>query len=85
MRAHIDKTRAQLGSLESLASRTESAERGILKAATERLTEVQRLIARAHPGVEGADDAAQQRYLDLIKERGNLQLVIARSKAALPS
>lgn len=83
MKAHIDKTRAHLGELASLTSKTEAAERRILERAQSRLAEVNAAIERASHGVEGAPDEAQQRYLDLVAERGQLNIVIAKSQSAL--
>lgn len=83
MKRHMDQTRAQLGDLAGLAGKTERTERAILKQAEKRLAEVQAAIDRARPGVEAAPDAAQQRYQDLIAERGQLHLVIAQARKAL--
>lgn len=79
----MDRTRAQLGDLAGLAGKTERTERAILKQAEKRLAEVQAAIERARPGIEAAPDAAQQRYQDLIAERGQLHLVIAQARKAL--
>lgn len=83
MKAHIEKTRASLGELGALADKTEKAERAILKQAEKRLADVSTLIERARPGVEAADDAGQQRYLDLVAERGQLHTVIAKARQTL--
>lgn len=83
MKAHIDKTRSQLGELSGLQAKTEQAERRILESAQTRLGEVQALIDRAAPGVEGAPESEQQRYTELIAERGQLHQVIANAKQAL--
>ncbi|MDH6232993.1 hypothetical protein M2281_003604 [Mesorhizobium soli] len=83
MKAHIERIRANLGDLGALADKTEKAERAILQRAEARLAEVSSLIECARPGVEAADDAGQQRYLDLVAERGLLQTVIAKAKQAL--
>lgn len=83
MKAHMDRTRAQLGDLASLASKTEAAEREILKRAQDRLEKVNAEIERARPGVEGAPDDAQRRYTDLVAERGHLHIIIAKAQQAL--
>ncbi len=83
MKAHIEKTRKHLGDLGVLAEKTEKAERAILKQAEKRLAEVSGQIERAQPGAEAADDAGQQRYLDLVAERGQLHTVIAKARQTL--
>lgn len=83
MKKHIERTRRGLGELQDLAGKTEAAERRILQQAQRRHTEVMAAIERARPGVEGAPDAAQDRYTDLVKERGQLETVIAKARAAL--
>lgn len=83
MKRHIEKTRGQLGDLHELASKTERTERNILAAAEKRHTEVCAAIERARPGVDAASDSAQQRYTDLVTERGQLDVVIAKARRAL--
>lgn len=83
MSAHIEKARDQIGELAGLANKTEASEKRILEAAEKRLVEVQAAIEEARPGVEAASDDKQDQYLDLINERGQLNTVIAKSKAAL--
>ncbi|MNP08943.1 hypothetical protein D3C76_1010300 [compost metagenome] len=83
MKEHMDKARGQLGELGALAGKTEAAERKILAQAEKRLAEVQAAIERAGAGVEGAPEAAQDRYLALVTERGQLNTVIARARQAL--
>lgn len=83
MKAHIKKVHDQLGDLAGLSAKTEAAERKILDAAEKRLATVQAAIERAAAGVEAATDDTQQRYLDLITERGQLHTVIAKAKQAL--
>lgn len=83
MKAHMEKVRTHLGELGGLASKTEAAERKILASAEKRLATVQAEIDRARPGIEGAGDDAHERYLDLITERGQLHVVIAKSRQAL--
>lgn len=83
MKHHIDRARTHLGELAALAQKTEAAERRILAAAEQRLEAVQAEIEKARPGVEAADDAAQDRYLELVTERGKLHTVIAKARQAL--
>lgn len=83
MKRHISNTRASLGELHSLAAKTEADERGILERAEARLERVVAMIERQRPGVEAAPDAAQDRYTDLVRERGQLHVVIAKARAAL--
>lgn len=77
--------RKRLGELAHLATKTEAAERSILSSAESRLAVVQSQIDRARVGVESAPDAAQDRYLELVRERGQLHQVIARARDALGS
>lgn len=83
MKKHIENTRAHLGELHSLAALTEATERRILSSAEQRLDQVNAEIERAQPGIEGAPDSSQKRYLDLVQERGRLHMVIAKSRKAL--
>lgn len=83
MKKHIERTRRSLGELNSLSAKTEAAERRILEQAERRHAEVLAALERARPGVEGAPEAAQERYTDLVKERGQLEAVIAKAKVAL--
>lgn len=83
MTAHADKARERLGELAGLAAKTEAAERRILQRAEERLAEVQAEIEKLRPGIEGAADADQQRYLDLVSERGQIHTVIAKARKSL--
>lgn len=83
MKRHIANTRDQLGNLAGLADRTERTERRILEQAEKRLVEAQAAIERARPGIEAAPDAAQQRYQDLVAERGQLNMVIAQARKVL--
>jgi len=83
MKKHISDTRTHLGELNSLANKTDKAERQILERASARLEEVNAQIKRAQPGLEGAPDASQDRYLELVQERGQLQMVIAKARSVL--
>lgn len=83
MKRHIERTRDQLGELSGLAEKTQRTEQRILAQAEKRLGEVQAAIERARPGIEAAPDAAQQRYQDLVAERGQLNMVIAQARKVL--
>jgi hypothetical protein len=79
----MGKSRNMLTELGGLAAKTDHSEHAILAAAEKRLAAIAPLIERSRIGVEHASEAAQNRYTDLIKERGQLQIVIAKSRAAL--
>lgn len=81
----MKKIHTHLGELAGLSAKTEAAERRILSSAEARLEEVQAQIDRARAGVEAAPDAAQDRYLELVRERGELHQVIAKAQQALGS
>lgn len=83
MKAHMDKARGQLGELASLADKTERAERRILEAAEARLDTVQQEIETVRGDAQRGDEKAEDRYLDLVRERGKLQTVIARARSNL--
>lgn len=83
MSKHIERAQAQLGELGNLANKTEAEERRILAAALKRLDSVNAEIERARPGAESAPDKAQDRYLELIQERGQLNIVIAKARDIL--
>ena len=83
MKRHIERTRTHLADLAGLAERTKRTEQRILKQAEKRLSEVQAALARARPGIEAAPDSAQQRYQDLVAERGQLHMVIAQAVKVL--
>lgn len=83
MKHHLDKARSALGELGSLASKTEAAERNILTSAEARLEVVQKSIKRTQAGAETAPESEQDRYIALIEERGQLNIIIAKAKKAL--
>lgn len=85
MKRHMENARAGLGELHGLAAKTEAAERNILASAEKRHAEVLAAIERARPGIEGASDQAQERYTDLVAERGQLEIVIAKARKVLGS
>lgn len=85
MKRFLTNTRSHLGELHGLAAKTESAERRILERAQSRLDEVNAMISRQRPGVEGASESAQSRYLSLVEERGQLNVVIAKARKILGS
>jgi hypothetical protein len=80
MQAHINTTHKQLGELAAMSRQTEDAERRILARATERLGEVQAELSAAGPkALTGGGD----KYMELVKERGQLQQVIAQARQVL--
>lgn len=83
MKRHMENTRASLGELHGLAAKTEAAERNILKAAQKRHAAVVSEIEHMQPGIEGAGDDVHDKYLDLVAERGQLDVVISKAQAAL--
>jgi hypothetical protein len=83
VKRHIEKARSTLGELGGLAAKTESAERKILESAEARLDVVQKAIKRAQAGAEAAPEKEQDRYLALIEERGQLNIIITKAKRAL--
>lgn len=83
MKKHMEKVRSSLGDLAGLAGKTEEAERNILTSAEKRLKAVLAEIERARPGIEATSEASQDRYLALVAERGQLDVVIAKARKAL--
>lgn len=83
MQHHIENSRRQLGELAAMSRQTEDMERKILARARSRLGEVQSKLKPARVAAMTGDDAAKQTYLDLIKERGQLNHVIARAQSML--
>lgn len=83
MQPHIDNTRRQLGELGAMAKQTSDMERRILDIAERRLSEIERQISDARGAAMAGDDAAKDKYTDMIEERGRLNQVIARAKTVL--
>lgn len=83
MSEHLDTTRRHLGELGAMARKTEDAERRILAAAQEQLATLQAGLEQARARAVTGDDAAKDRYTDMVTERGRLEQVIARAHAAL--
>lgn len=83
MKRHMENVRSSLTGLAGLSAKTEAAEQNILKAALRRLKTVQAELARAGAGVEAAPDKEQDRYLALVTERGQLEIVISKARKAL--
>lgn len=72
----------RLTRLATLSAKTDAAERRILESAEHRREAVQKQIAQLRPRAL-LDDAAGERYQDLILERGRLDIVIANARARL--
>ena len=83
MKRHMEKARTGLGRLTALAAKTELSERKILDTAQKRRTAVTAEIRKLRPGIEGASDDDQDRYTDLVSERGQLDVVIAKAQKTL--
>lgn len=83
MKRHIEKARGHLGELGELASKTEAAERKILAGAEKRHAAVLHEIEQLQPGIDAAGDDVHEKYLDLVGERGQLEVVIARARKEL--
>lgn len=83
MKRHLEKARTDLGDLHALGEKTEAAERNILRSAEKRHASVVRDLDDLRPGINGKDDDEQDRYLELTRERGQLDLVIGRARNIL--
>lgn len=75
----INQSRNQLGELAVMRHRINESERLILKRAEMRLDEVNAGIQKIR---SSALDHSQE-YRDLIKERGQLHIIIAQAKASI--
>lgn len=73
----------ELGKLAAISSQTKADEQSILKAALRRLSVVQGGITGMDGRVMSGSDAEKGKYLSLIKERGKLNLIIARCEKNL--
>ena len=80
---HISDTQKKLGELGAMARQTEAAERKILDAATNRLSAIQERLPAARTAALAGGDAQKNAYSELIAERGQLNQVIAQSRAHL--
>jgi len=83
VKQQIENSRRQLGELAAMAKQTEDMERKILARAEELLSDIDEQISDARVAAISGDDAAKQRYSDMIEERGRLHQVIASSRAAI--
>lgn len=83
MKQHIENTRRHLGELAAMSSQVERAERQILERAEKLLAGVQGKMDAARAEAMAGDDAARQRYTDLVAERGRLNQVIAQAREVL--
>lgn len=83
VKAHAAKTRRQLGDLGALAARTEAAERRILSSAESRLDAVQAALDKMESDMALASDEIEDRYLELVEERGRLNKVIGKARQSL--
>lgn len=82
MKAHIASTKNKLADLAGLSSKTLAAEKKILKTAEARMETVNAELDK-FAGVEGMPDEKQASYLDLVKERAQLNIVITKARSIL--
>lgn len=78
-----DEARELLGDLAALQSKSMAAEKRIYEAAVKRLAAVQKEIDRTKTCIEEGHDNEQNRYLALIRERGELDIVISKCKEVI--
>jgi hypothetical protein len=83
MKRHIENARKSLSELASLAEKTDASERSIMKRAQDRLAVVQEKLDATNGSVQAGPDAHQDEYLELVTERGQLQMVIANAQETL--
>lgn len=79
-----DALRRRLAEIGGLSRQTDEAERRILAAAQARNLDVKAEIEALAPRIE-LDEAAAQRYLDLIEERGRLATIMAAARSHVAS
>lgn len=80
---HTEQARQQLGELAAMSHQTEAMERKILARAEKLLAGVERGIDKARAEAMAGDDAAKDRYTEMVMERGRLQQVIAQARSVL--
>ncbi len=83
MKQNIENTRRQLGELGAMSAQTEAMERKILARAQHLLTQIEGSIDNARADAMAGDDDANQRYTDMVDERGRLQQVISQANVVL--
>ena len=83
MTEHIKNTRRQLGELAAMSAQTEAMERQILERAEKHLAKIEGEIDKARADAMAGDDAAKDRYTEMVMERGRLQRVIEQARAVL--
>ena len=83
MKQHIENTRRQLGELGAMQANTEAMERKILTRAQKLLAEIEGELDKARAHAMSGNDAAKQSYMDMVRERGRLQQVIAHANSVL--
>ena len=82
MKKIIEKSKENLANLSALSARTITAEKNILKSSILRLAAVQQDID-SMTGVDGGGDTKETKYLALIHERGQLNIVIDKARTFL--
>ena len=83
MKQHIETTRRHLGELAAMSHQTEAMERQILERAEKHLAKIEGEIDQARIDAVVGDDAAKDRYTEMVMERGRLHQVIAQARAVL--
>lgn len=83
MKTHLGNTRRQLGELAAMSAQTEAMERRIMERAQQQLAIVERGINAARSESMLVGKAKQDRYMDLVLEKGRLEQVIAHARAVL--
>lgn len=83
MKKHIENTRRNLGELGAMSRQTEAMERKIKEIAETKLAGIEKEIGKARTDALTGGKQAEDRYTGMIEERGRLNQVIARARAAL--
>lgn len=83
MAAANDGLHSRIARLQGLASRTEAAERGILRQAEKMLDDLAGKITDVSKAANLGDPDAEATYQQLVLDRGKLNIIIARARAAL--
>ena len=83
MNTHLGNTRRQLGELAAMSAQAEAMERRIMERAQQQLAIVERGINAARSESMHGGKAKQDRYMDLVLEKGRLEQVISHARAVL--
>lgn len=74
---------SNLAQLQSLAARTDAAERSILDRAERMFDDLSGQIADAYERARRGDEDAEAAYQKLVLDRGKLSMIISRARATL--